>query len=166
MSVMCSKCHLKSEEGLFVRNRVDSFTLIEGQYYCSNCFDAIESEKMKEILNKIPMTTTNSIDGKFIKRYIDIESVEVVMGTGMFSEFESDVADFLGARSTSFEKKLQDAKVTAFSRLRYRAQEKGGNAVVGVDIDYTEFTGNRIGVVASGTIVEVVDVLKDDILVF
>jgi uncharacterized protein YbjQ (UPF0145 family) len=30
---------------------------------------------------------------------------------------------------------------------------KGANAVVGVDIDYTEFSGNRIGVVASGTIV-------------
>jgi len=39
--------------------------------------------------------------------------------------------------------------------LSYRAYELGGNAVVGVDLDYTEFSGNRIGLIANGTIVEV-----------
>ena len=38
--------------------------------------------------------------------------------------------------------------------LKFRAYEKGGNGLIGVDIDYTEFTGNKIGVVLNGTIVK------------
>jgi uncharacterized protein YbjQ (UPF0145 family) len=101
------------------------------------------------------MTTTPSLDGYYIKDYLDIESVEIVAGTGMFSEFGGDVADFFGARSTAFEQKLQKAKRTALDKLRYRAFEIGGNAVVGIDLDYTEFSGNRIGLIANGTIVVV-----------
>jgi len=67
----------------------------------------------------------------------------------MFSEFGGDVADFFGARSTArstaFEEELQQAKRAALDKLKYRAFEKGDNAVIGVDLDYTEFSGNRIG---------------------
>ena len=45
------------------------------------------------------------------------------------------------------------SKKTAFEKLKYFAFEKGGNAVIGIDID--EFSGNRIGVIANGTIVEI-----------
>jgi uncharacterized protein YbjQ (UPF0145 family) len=89
-----------------------------------------------------------------VERYIDIESVEIVAGTGMFSELGGDIADFFGSRSTAFEQKLQHAKKTALNRLRYIAFERGGNAVIGVDLDYTEFSGNRIGLIANGTIVK------------
>ncbi len=88
-----------------------------------------------------------------MSKYIDIESVEIVIGTGFFSEFSGEIADFFGARSSDFEQKLQKAKKTAFERLKYLAFERGGNAVIGIDIDYTEFSGNRIGVVANWTIV-------------
>jgi uncharacterized protein YbjQ (UPF0145 family) len=63
------------------------------------------------------MTTTSNIDGHTVRRYIDIESVEIVAGTGMFSEFGGDVADFFGARSTAFEQKLQKAKRAALDKL-------------------------------------------------
>ena len=32
--------------------------------------------------------------------------------------------------------------------------KKGGDAVVGIDVDYTEFSGNRIGLIVNGTIVK------------
>lgn len=107
------------------------------------------------MLNTVMMTTTPSFDGYRTKRYIDIESVEVVIGTGVFSEFTSGIADLFGQRSTAFESKMQDAKRWAFDRLKILALWKDGNAVVGVGLHYTEFSGNRIGFIASGTIVEV-----------
>ncbi|OGC76456.1 MAG: hypothetical protein A2Z27_04530 [candidate division Zixibacteria bacterium RBG_16_50_21] len=102
------------------------------------------------------ITTTNNIDGYKVEKYIDIESVEIVVGTGMFSELSGGISDFFGARSGAFELKLQNAKRTALDALRYTASEKGGNAVIAVDLDYTEFSGNRIGLIVNGTIVKIV----------
>ncbi|KDR96715.1 Uncharacterized conserved protein YbjQ, UPF0145 family [Peptoclostridium litorale DSM 5388] len=100
------------------------------------------------------MTSTNNIDGFGVRKYICIESVEIVIGTGVFSEISTGIEDFLGERSTAFENKLKNAKEIAFKKLRMHAAEKGGNAVIGIDIDYTEFTSNRIGLIANGTVVE------------
>jgi len=36
----------------------------------------------------------------------------------------------------------------------------GGNAVIGVDIDYTEFSGNKTGVVINGTIVKLTPIMN------
>lgn len=125
--------------------------VINGKDYCAAC----AQKYVDDATNNIQMTTTVSIDGYRVKRYIDIESVEIVIGTGIFSEFGGEISDFFGARSTAFEKKLQKAKKTAFKKLKYKAFEKGGNAIIGIDIDYTEFSGNRIGLIVNGTIVEI-----------
>ena len=37
--------------------------------------------------------------------------------------------------------------------LKYVAAEKGANAVIGVDLDYSEFSGNRIALIINGTLV-------------
>ena len=104
------------------------------------------------------MTTTHSIDGHSVKRYLGIESVEFVIGTGVFSEISTDFQDFFGRRSSAFERKLQEAKKTAFDTLAMIAAERGANAILGIDVDYAEFTGNRIGLIVNGTLVEIAPV--------
>jgi hypothetical protein len=37
-----------------------------------------------------------------------------------------------------------------------KALDADGNAILGADLDYTEFSSNRVGVIASGTLVEIV----------
>lgn len=106
----------------------------------------------------VVVTTTPSIDGYKVTDYLGIESVEFVIGTGVFSEIESSISDFFGARSSGFEKKRSDAKQHAMATLKFRAAEKGANAVVGIDLDYTEFSGNRIGLIINGTLVSVVPI--------
>ena len=107
------------------------------------------------LIAQVTITTTPTLDGHRVVRYLGIESVEVVIGTGPFSEFTAGVSDFFGARSTAFERKLQQAKDAALKKLRFLALRRGGNAIVGVDLDYTEFSGNRIGIIANGTVVQV-----------
>ena len=146
MAVRCGVCgELNSQ----VLRPESTYIEIDQISYCRFCVAEVIQEKIKFI----KATTTNSFDGYYIEEYLDIESVEVVPGTGIFSEMFADVDDFLGSNVTSFEKKLRKAKKAALDRLKMLAYNIGGNAVVGVDIDYTEFSSNRVGVVVNGTIV-------------
>ena len=107
-----------------------------------------------KVLEGIVATTGPAIDGRAVERYIDVESLEIVVGTGIFSEFGGDIADFFGSRSTAFELKMQNAKRMALQRLKLLALQRGGDAVIAIDLDYTEFSGNRVGVIVNGTIVK------------
>jgi uncharacterized protein YbjQ (UPF0145 family) len=131
------------------------WTGIRGKDYCINC----ARDYVKDGVAGVIATTSDGIDGHKVARYIDIDSVEIVVGSGMISEFTGDLSDFFGARSSAFEQKLQKAKRTAIDKLKFNAFERGGNAVIAVDLDYTEFSGNRIGVIANGTIVEITKVI-------
>lgn len=124
---------------------------LKGKEYCTACAEKL----IEEGTGTIQITTTHNIDGYRVKRYIGIESVEVVIGTGMFSEITGSISDFFGTRSTAFEQKLARAKEMAFKKLKYQTFVKDGNAILGVDIDYTEFSGNRIGLIVNGTVVEI-----------
>lgn len=115
----------------------------------------IRLAELQERAKTVILTTTHTIEGSVIAEYLGIESVEIVLGTGMFSEFQGGLADMFGQRSTGFEEKIQNAKKTACELLQMRAAQRGANAVVGVDMDFTEFSGNRIGVILNGTLVKV-----------
>ena len=159
MSRECELCKKKEKVlGLWKSLSSDepsvSLVAIKDKVYCEEC----GRKYIEDALSKIQLTTTNSIDDYKVKRYIDIHSVEIVIGTGVFSEFTGEISDFFGQRSTTFEKKLQEAKKAALDKLKYRAFEQDGNAVIGIDLDYTEFSGNRIGLIANGTIVEIIPI--------
>ena len=144
----CPKCSFAE----FVASVFDGETLTCPE--CGHLSTPVETSVTRETHNVI-LTTTNHIEGCIVKQYLGIESVEFVIGTGVFSEFSSGVADFFGSRSTAFESKLQEAKNQAFETLRWIAFNKGANAVVGIDLDYAEFSGNRIALMLNGTLVKV-----------
>ncbi len=110
---------------------------------------------MKDII----VTSSYNIEGFKITEYIKFISVEVVIGTGIFSEFKAQISDFFGSRSGAFQAKLAKIKALAIKELKEKAAEIKGNAVIGVDLDYINFTQNIIGLVISGTVVS----LKKDI---
>ena len=142
----CARC---SKESGFLKGM--TFRQIRGAEYCDEC----AAKYIREDIDQVQMITTQSVDGHRVARYIDIVSVEVIAGSGVLSEFGGDVSDFFGARSSAFEQKFTKQR-TALDKLRFLAFEKGGNAVIGIDLDFTEFSANRIGLIANGTIVEVV----------
>ena len=70
-------------------------------------------------------------------------------------DFVAGLSNFFGGRSGAYEEELTNARETALRELEQRAQERGANAVVGVDVDY-EVLGSNNGmlmVTASGTAV-------------
>ena len=134
--------------------------LKEGGSVCKECAKKRREEKRRKVDESVILTTTNNIDGYNVIDYISIGSVEVVIGTGVISEFGAGLADIFGGRVTEFEKKLNKGKKASLLKLKYAAYNAGGNAVIGIDLDYTEFASNTIGVVANGTIVKIEPIEK------
>ncbi|MBD3403471.1 heavy metal-binding domain-containing protein [candidate division GN15 bacterium] len=102
------------------------------------------------------ITTTNTIDGKQITSYHGLVSGEAIMGANIFRDIFASIRDIVGGRSQAYEKELAQAKKIALDEMAGQAQAMGGNAVIGVDIDYETISmgsSNMLMVAASGTAV-------------
>lgn len=102
-------------------------------------------------------TTTPSIEGRRITAYHGIVVGEAILGANLFRDMFAGITDILGGRSGSYEKSLTEAREIAISEMEERAAGMGGNAVVGVDLDYEVVgkDGGMLMVSASGTAVTV-----------
>ena len=103
------------------------------------------------------MTTTPSVEGKRIVRYLGVVTGETIIGANVFRDFLAGVRDFFGGRSGSYEAVLREAKDTALEELVRQAEALGANAVVGIDLDYETVggSGSMLMVTCSGTAVRV-----------
>jgi len=101
--------------------------------------------------------TTPTIEGKCITRYIGLVSGEDILGANIFKDFFAGIRDIVGGRSAAYEEELRKAKDIAIQEMTQQAQSMGGNAVIGVDLDYETIgtNGSMLMVSASGTAVVV-----------
>ncbi|MBT4567592.1 MAG: heavy metal-binding domain-containing protein [Marinovum sp.] len=99
------------------------------------------------------ITTTPSIDGKTIKEYRGVVVGEAIMGANVVRDIFASITDIIGGRSGAYETKLADAREIAMQELEENAKSKGGNAVVGVDLDYEVVGQSMLMVSVSGTAV-------------
>lgn len=101
--------------------------------------------------------TTPQIEGKRIVKYLGLVSGEAILGANIFKDFFAGIRDIVGGRSAAYERELQKAKEIAVEEMKAQAGSLGGNAVVGVDLDYETIqigqTGAMLMVSASGTAV-------------
>ena len=84
------------------------------------------------------LTTTSSLDGWIIQEYLGPVSAEVVIGTGLFTEFFSSWTDAFGMESHAHQGKLDLIKQRALAGIEYRALRLGANAVIGLRVDHDE----------------------------
>jgi uncharacterized protein YbjQ (UPF0145 family) len=107
---------------------------------------------------KTPMitTTTGSIEGRSISKYLGLVSGEAVMGANMFRDFFAGITDIVGGRSGTYENVLRGGRDQALSELIEEAQKLGADAVVGISLDYEAIgaSDSMIMVVVSGTAVK------------
>jgi uncharacterized protein YbjQ (UPF0145 family) len=103
------------------------------------------------------VTTTPSVEGKRVTRYLGIVTGEAILGANIFKDFFASIRDIVGGRSSAYENELRKARTIALTELQQSAAELGANAVVGIDIDYETVGGNgsMLMVSVSGTAVVV-----------
>ncbi len=103
------------------------------------------------------VSTTPTLEGRPIQEYCGIVTGEVIVGANIFRDLFASVRDIVGGRSGSYERILADARKQAIEELQAEAAAIGGNAVVGIDLDYEVIgaQGSMLMVSASGTAVRV-----------
>lgn len=103
------------------------------------------------------VTTTPTVEGKEIKRYLGLVSGEAILGANLFKDLFASIRDIVGGRSAAYEEELRRAKEIAIDEMIEQARELGANAVIGVDLDYETIVigqgGGMLMVSASGTAV-------------
>ena len=103
------------------------------------------------------LTTTNNIEGKTIREYCGVVTGEAIVGANIFRDFFAGIRDIVGGRSQAYEKELKRAREIALDEMADAARRRGGDAVVGIDLDYEVVGkgGSMLMVTASGTAVRV-----------
>jgi len=101
------------------------------------------------------ITTTATIEGRPARDYLGIVTGEVIVGANLLRDIFASITDIVGGRSGKYEEVLQRARKEALAEMEAEAAKLGGNAVVGVDIDYEVLgsNGSMLMVSCSGTAV-------------
>jgi uncharacterized protein YbjQ (UPF0145 family) len=115
---------------------------------------AAEEAAMAERVERIIVTTESAHDLP-IDRRLDIVTAEVVIGLHVFKDIAAAFRDAFGGRSKVMQNGLRDARKAALEELRREAAALGADAVVAIDLDYSEISGpgKMLFLVASGTAV-------------
>ncbi|MBF9058164.1 heavy metal-binding domain-containing protein [Rhodobacterales bacterium HKCCSP123] len=95
-----------------------------------------------------------------IRKRITIVTAEVAYGMNIFKDIFSSIRNIVGGRSEAVQKTMRDARETVLYELKREAHAVGANAVIAVDLDYTQIGDsgwNMVMLVASGTAVVVGD---------
>jgi uncharacterized protein YbjQ (UPF0145 family) len=107
------------------------------------------------------IVTTSTVEGKTVSEYLGLVTGEAILGANIFRDIFAGIRDIVGGRSAAYETELREAKQIAIREMVEEARERGGNAILGVDLDYETIAtgkgGGMLMVSASGTAVKLQD---------
>ena len=116
--------------------------------------------KLYEIASQVVVTTLPFVEGRSITKTIDIVSAERIMGIDALSEWFLEFTDAMGGGSQNTQSILKEARIECINDLKLQAASQGADAVLGVSLNYSEFSGkgkSMLFLVASGTAVKLND---------
>jgi uncharacterized protein YbjQ (UPF0145 family) len=99
------------------------------------------------------VTTTPTLQGKEIDRYLGIVTGEAIMGANVVRDFLAGITDIIGGRSSAYENKLSEGREIAIREMEDKARRLGANAVVGIDLDFETLRDGMMMCIATGTAV-------------
>jgi uncharacterized protein YbjQ (UPF0145 family) len=154
----CRQCgaelRLRHNPGGLCEDCVKAFALESQPEIDPEMAAQVAAQALAEASAKIILTTESAHDLP-IDRRLDIVTAEVVIGLHVFKDIAADFRDIFGGRSKVMQNGLRDARKTALDELRREAAALGADAVVAIDLDYSELSGpgKMLFLVASGTAV-------------
>lgn len=171
----CPHCKTKIKDGVW--NSVyllnEQQTKLINEYidekqdgYCSKCGEKLIKDattkrdeefemlsgNIKTWLPLIPVVTLQQ-PFEWDYRVMRMITAQSTMGTGVFTELTSSFTDLVGRQSGSYNEKLKQGENNCLDQMRTQALNIGANAVIGVDIDYSDIGGAKsmVMVCMSGT---------------
>ncbi len=117
-------------------------------------YDELPTEVIDDLAKELIVTTETTLSGYEVTQRIDIITAECVFGMNIFRDMFAGIRDIFGGRSSASQKVLRDARHTCLTEIRREALMVGANAVIAVDLDYSEISGDgksMLLVVTTGT---------------
>ncbi len=100
------------------------------------------------------MTTTASVQGQEIGRYLGLVSGEAVAGINALKDMGAGLRNVFGGRSQGYEEELVRARESALAEMGERARAMGAHGVIGIAIEYSTLgQGNMLLAACTGTAV-------------
>ena len=102
------------------------------------------------------VTTTLDVEGREIVAYLGIVSGQTVIGLNFIKDSIMGLTDTFGGRSGIMERNFRTAKDEAVKQMTEDGKRMGGNAVIGVSVDFNSIEGKNkqmLMVIATGTAV-------------
>ena len=112
----------------------------------------VEAYPDMESTPMVLMTTTPSIEGTHISDHHGLVFGESAIGIGLVTDIANTAQALFGARAGSTERRMEQARRQTMFNASEQAKALGGNAIVGVRVDY-EVTGGALFVAVTGTAV-------------
>ena len=130
---------------------------------CDDCYSRLkkhesytERKLAQQEFDAILVTTSHTLQGIEVTKYLGVVSAECAYGMNMFKDMFANVRNLVGGRSAAVEDTMRDSRETVMQELKREAHAKGANAVIALDLDFTQLGagGNMMVLVsASGTAV-------------
>ena len=178
----CPNCNTELKNSMFKKvylineqtnNFINEYNNSKKGAYCSKCYQPLhdtsvaacnkEMEQLRNTLSdlqsSIPIVSSHS-PRDWDYSSIGIATGQSVTGTGIFTELSAAITDFMGTQSSAMSAKIRIGEKSCFQQLRRHTLTMGGNAILALDIDYSE-VGNGKGMIMvcmTGTVVN----LKND----
>ncbi len=101
------------------------------------------------------MTTTALVQGRPVTDYLGVVAAQSIIGANAMRDMLAGFRDFLGGRSTSYERMLQKARNEALQQMEDEAAALDADAVIGIHLEFQSIgpNGSLLMVSASGTAV-------------
>ena len=102
------------------------------------------------------VTTTHTVEGRQIVEYLGIVTGEVILGANVFRDMFASIRDIFGGRSGAYEQVLERGRREAILEMVEKGRQLGGDALVGVDLDYQVLgkRGSMLMIAVNGTAVK------------
>lgn len=113
--------------------------------------------KLLEKASGVKLTTAPFFEGNPVIETLAVVSSECVFGMDIISDFLVSLTDEIGGESNTSQQFLKVAKTRVLNGIKIEAATHNADAVIGLDLDYSEFSGSgksMLLVVATGTAVK------------
>ncbi|MBT0587956.1 heavy metal-binding domain-containing protein [Alteromonas sp. SM 2104] len=103
------------------------------------------------------MVTTEMAVNLPIETRLGVISAQSAHGLNVIKDYFTGWSDKLGGRSSSIQNTLKEAQEEVIEELKREALALGGNAIVAIDFDISQYSGggkSMLFVVATGTAVK------------
>ncbi|WP_245780921.1 YbjQ family protein [Litoreibacter janthinus] len=115
-----------------------------------------EQLKADAEIDAVLVVTAHTLQGVTISMYLGVITAECAYGMNIFKDLFASIRNIVGGRSKAVQDTMRDARETVLLELKREAHQRGANAVIAIDLDYTQVGDGgaaMVLLVASGTAV-------------